>query len=169
MASMEKNLRVLAAALDSEYIGLTDVVAWADRQVLRLESPPSWLLDLSLARTKEDACGLLLLAWDRHRESVGTTRPGYEEHDNLYLGFLYLRFERDDLSMAELLNLAGQYADASGSDVPCESFYLLLNEIDGGGPTLPSCQPLHERVNELFAPMARLARQCLDLVPPLQP
>jgi hypothetical protein len=165
---MEENLWVLAAALESEYIGLTDLVAWADRQVLRRESPPRWLLDLSLARTKEDARALLLLAWDRYMESVGTTRPGYEEHDNLYLGFLYLRYERGGLSMAELLNLAGRYADSSGCEVPCESFYLLLNEIDGGGPTLPSDQPLHERVSELFAPMAGLARQHLALLPTLQ-
>lgn len=165
---MEENLWLLATAVEIEYVSLTDLVAWADRQVLRLESPPSWLLDLSLARTKEDAWGLLLLAWDRHMESVGTSLPGFEEHDNLRVGFLYLRFERGDLSMAELLTLAGQYGDAPGCEVPCESFYLLLNEIDGG-PTLPSDRPLDERVSELFAPMAQRARQYLDLLSPLLP
>jgi hypothetical protein len=163
---LEESLWVWAAALSGEYISLSDLVVWADRQVLRLEPSPSWLLDLCLARTKDDALSLLLVAWDRHMESAGTIRPGSEKHDDLFLGFLYLRFERGDLSMAELLNIAGRYSDGSGCELPCEAFYILLNEIDGGGPTIPSDRPLPDRVVELFAPMAELARQYLDLLPP---
>src|SRR3954447_12654171 len=100
---MVEKLWVLAAALESDYITLTDLVTWAEREILHLDSLPSWLLDLCLARTKEDARGGLLSAWDRHMESAGTTRPGFEKHDDLYLGFLFLRFERGDISMAELL------------------------------------------------------------------
>jgi hypothetical protein len=108
---------------------------------------------------------LRLVAWDRRMESIGPIRPGDERYDDLYVGFLYLRFERGDLSMAELLNLAGQYSDCSGCEIPCEEFYLLLNQIDGGGPTIPSDRPLPDRVAELFAPMAELARQNFDLLP----
>lgn len=163
--SSEENLWVLAAALESEYISLSDLVAWAGQQVLRLDSPPSWLLDLCLAGTKEDGRRLLRVAWDRHTGSEGTTRQGCERHDDLYLGFLYLRFEHGDLMMAELLNLAGQYSDGSGCEIDCEAFYLLLNEIDGGGPTIPSDEPLRERIRDLFAPMTELTRRYLDLLP----
>jgi hypothetical protein len=40
-AELEESPWVLAAALDGEYISLSNLVAWTDRQVLRLESPPS--------------------------------------------------------------------------------------------------------------------------------
>jgi hypothetical protein len=161
---MEKSLWVLATALDSGYFILSDLVAWADQQVIGLKSPPPWLLDLCLAKAKSDAISLLLVTWDRHMEAAGTTRPGYQSHDDLYLGFLYLRFERGDLSMAALLKFAGQYSDSRGCEIPCENFYLLLNEIDGGGPTIPSDEPLSDRVAKLFAPMTGVARQHVDLV-----
>jgi hypothetical protein len=162
---MEESLWVLAAALDSEFISLSDLVAWADQQAIRLNSPPSWLLDLCVAKTKSDAMSLILVAWDRHMEPVGATRPGYECHDDLFLGFLYLRFERGDLSIAGLLKLAGRYSDGRGCEIPCEEFYLLLNEIDGGGPTKPSDRPLPDRVTGLFAPMTAVARQHAGLLP----
>ena len=161
---MQASLWVLAAALESEYIGFSDLVAWADRKVDRLESPPSWLIDLCLAGTKEDARTLLLVTRDRQLESAGTSRPDDERHDDLYLGFLYLRFERGDLSMAELLTLAGRYSDCSRCEIPCEVFYLMLNETDGRSPTIPSDRPLPERVAEVFAPMAGSARQYRDLL-----
>jgi hypothetical protein len=162
---MEASLWVWAVALESGYISLSDIVAWADRQVLHVSSPPSWIIDLCLARTPEDAQGLLMAAWYRYLESPGPTRPGSEAYDDLYMGFLYLRFQRGDLSMAEMLNLAGRYSDSRGCGIPCEDFFLLLNEIDGGGPTIPSDRPLSERVAELFAPMEETARRHLDLLP----
>ena len=67
--------------------------------------------------------------------------------------------------MAELLNLAGRFSDARECWIPCEEFYLLLNEIDGRGPTRPSDRPVSERVAELFAPMEKAARRYLDLLP----
>jgi hypothetical protein len=161
---MEASLGILAAALESGYINLSGLVSWAVRQILRLESPPSWLLDLSLAQTREDAYGLLMAAWHRHLVAEGKAQPNYDIHDDLQLGFLFLRFQRGELSMAELLNLAGRFSDARECRIPCEEFYLLLNEIDGRGPTRPSDRPLSERVAELFAPMEKMARQNLDLL-----
>ena len=106
-----------------------------------------------------------MAAVDRHLELGGPTRPGSEAYDDLYLGLLHLRFQRGDLSMAEILNLAGRYADSRGCGIPCEEFYLLLNEIDGGGPTIPSDRALAERVAELFAPMEEMAHRHLGVLP----
>ena len=162
---MTDQLWALAVAMDSEYLSLSDFVAWADREVLRLESPPPWLLDTCIAKTKEEAINPMLLAWERHLGSARHARPDEVSRHRLYLGFLYLRYERGDLPMAELLRTAGRHSDGSDCGIDCEAFYLLLNEIDGGGPTRPDDRPLTDRVTELFAPMAESARRCLDLLP----
>jgi len=162
---MEENLWILAAAVSSGFLRVSDLVAWADQQVLRLSSPPGWLLDLCLAKTQDEAVGTLNLEWNRHMETGGHGWPAPEIHDDLFMGFLYLRFERGDLALAELLNLAGQHADAPGYRIDCETFYYMLNELDGGGPTIPSDEPLERRVASLFAPMAALARQHLGKLP----
>jgi hypothetical protein len=72
---------------------------------------------------------------------------------------LYLRFERGDLTMLDLLMWSGRRADASSFRIDCSEFYVLANEIDGGGPTFPSDRPLAERVAELFAPLAESAQR----------
>ena len=57
------------------------------------------------------------------------------DESRIYLGCLYLAFERGALSMERLLHEAGDFTDPPSDDVPgCETFYLLLNEIDGGAP-----------------------------------
>jgi hypothetical protein len=110
----------------------------------------------------------------RAREKVpeATARPAGENVDRLtiYLGCLYLAYEAGFLPMGKLLWEAGDAADGeAGRGVPgCESFYLLLNEIDGGGPTIPSDRPLTDRVRELFAPMAETARAALSNLPGCQ-
>lgn len=162
---MEEDLWVMAAAVASEYITMSELAAWAEQEVLRMDSPPTWLLDLCMARTKEVALGLLWPAWDRRMELLGTTRLGYEKYGDAYMGFLYLSFDRGNLSMSELLNLAGLYSDCSGYTIECEAFYVLLNEIDGGGPTIPSGLPLDQRVSELFAPMVSVALRYIHLLP----
>lgn len=162
---MDENLWILAAAGSSGLLPVTDLVAWADQRILQLDSPPGWLLDLSLAKTQDEAVGTLLMEWNRYIETGGHERPDPELHGDLFMGCLYLRFERGDLTMAELLRLAGQYADAPGYGIDCETFYSMLNEIDGGGPTIPSNEPLEARVATLFAPVAGLARQHLGNLP----
>ena len=162
---MGEDLWIYASALGGGYVCLADLIAWADQQVLQLDSPPGWLLDLSLAKTKEEASGTLLMEWNRYMETTGTEWPEPTRHDDLYLGFLYMRFERGDLTIAELLKLAGDYSDAHGYSIDCETFYYMLNEIDGGGPTLPSNEPLENRASRLFAPMAEFANQHLGKLP----
>jgi hypothetical protein len=132
------------------------LIAWADEHILRLPEPPRWLIELSLAT---DVRGL-----ERAREYLpkGTRREKFDQR-RIHLGTMYLAFERGLLPMDRLLLDAGQYADCCGSsNLPeCEAFFVLLNEIEGTGLTLPSDRPLEERVCELFAPMAGEARAVL--------
>jgi hypothetical protein len=156
---VEENLWIYIAALNSGYLSLADFVAWADQQVLQMDTPPDWLLEICLAKTEQEALGAFWTEWSRYVETVGQEWPDPAIHDDLYMGFLRLRFERGDITMAELLELAGRYSDAREYRICCETFYYMLNEIDGGGPTIPSNEPLEDRAARLFAPMAAMARQ----------
>jgi hypothetical protein len=162
---MEDDLWVLAAALDSGYVPYTELIDWAQRQVLEIEAPSNWLLDLCVSKSQEDAIGLLLLESDRQADKLGHEQDHRGSHDDLYLGFLYLRFERGDLSLPELLLHAGKYADSSGCDIDCETFYLMFNEINGRGPTRRTQTPVSERVARLLAPKAALARSQVEKLP----
>lgn len=157
---------VWASALEARYLSVADVERWADEQIMVLDRPPGWLLDLSLTSSSETAANLLWSGWQQQVEANGCRSRLHERAGELYLGFLYLRYERDDLGMADLLNMAGQKSDVTECGIDCEAFYLLLNEIDGGGPVIPSDRPLAERVRERFAPFAQLARSYIPLLPP---
>ena len=139
------------------------LVAWADEQILRLNEPPLWLIELSLAT---DEAGLRRA---RARVPIGFEAYTGSTFDEVrvHLGCLYLAFDKGRLLIDKLLAEAGQFADCrcSNNTPPCEAFYLLLNEIDGGGPTMPDKRPLADRVCELFAPMAREARAALAELP----
>jgi hypothetical protein len=130
---------VWIAALDSGYLPYDVFVAWADRQIDADPYQPQWVLDLSLSRNADEAQGILRVEWSRRSESSSGDVPPLYEPSNLHLGFLYLAYTAGQLSMEKLLVEAGQYADGNGGDhADCEAFYLLLNEIDGGGPTRKS-------------------------------
>jgi len=150
-----------AAAMESGLLSIADVVAWADGRILQLDRPPAWLLDLCLARTQDAALGVLSLESNRRVEAGCGPWLDLETRDDLVMGFLYLRFERGDLTMGEMLGFAGAYSDAHSYRIDCGTFYYMLNEIDGGGPIIASDRPLGERIVDLFTPMAELARRWL--------
>jgi hypothetical protein len=162
---MEEDLWIYAAALTSGYLSLSDLIAWSELRVLRFQSPPRWLLDLCSSKTQNEALGTLLDVCYRCKEAVRQDCPAHDTHDNLHLGFLFLRFERGDLTLAELLKMSGHYADSSGCDIECEVFYVMLNEIDGLGPTISSDEPLEKRVASLFRDKAALARHYAEKLP----
>ncbi len=152
---MDELLLIWIAAIESGFAHPDDWVAWADRQIERMDKPPAWILDLSLVHTADPALEVLWPATDK------VARIIWDQLDwkGLCLGFLYLCFERGDLTLLELRMQAGDQADCASFRIDCEEFYLLANEITGAGPTLPASRPLIERVSELFKPLADLARQ----------
>jgi len=156
---------VCLSAVEAGYLTLSDVVRWADQQILSEDRPPGWLLDLSLASTSQTAVNLLRAGWRQQVEAHGCNSQLHERSGQLYLGFLFLRYERGDLGTAELLYLAGQKSDVQECGIDCQAFYALLNEIDGGGPVLPSDRLLADRVKQESAPFAHLTRSYLQLLP----
>jgi hypothetical protein len=156
------------AALGSGYATHSRFVNWADQMIDHDAHQPRWVLDLSLSKDGKEAERVLRIEWSRQSEFPANEAPALNEPGNLHVGFLYLRFKDGSLSMAELLKRAGMYTDGQGYDrvdEECEAFFYLLNEIDGGGPTIKSDRPLAERVDELFAPFASAARAALPLLP----
>ena len=166
--SLSIRFDVWVAALESGYAPHSRFVKWADQMIERDAHQPRWVLDLSLSKNAKEAERVLRLEWSRQSEFPANEAPALNEPGNLHVGFLYLRFKDGSLSMAELLRRAGDYTDGQGYDrvdEECEAFYYLLNEIDGGGPTIKSDRPLAQRVDELFAPFASAARAGVPQLP----
>lgn len=160
--SIDEALLVWSAALESAYVRPAPWISWADAEILRLESPPFWLLELSLTHTVDEA---LTVIWQYGCNCLSPDVWNRIDYTGLYLGFLYLRFERNELKLEELLYLSGQRTDRARYEIDCEAFYLLLNEVDGGGPIIPSDRPLVERVTELYAPMVERVSDYLSTLP----
>jgi hypothetical protein len=162
---VEEDFPLWIAALETEFLPLCAVEQWADGQILRLDDPPLWLLDLSLTSSVETAAVLLWQGWSASAAAVRCNHAVGPEWGQSWLGFLYLRFERGEVGMAELLERAGRKSDVCECGIDCSAFYLLLNEIDGGGPTVPSDRPLAERVAERFAPFVARSRDGISRLP----
>lgn len=168
---VDVTLAVWSEALGSDYIRSINVGAWrawADAQILSTDAPPEWLLDLSLATTAEQVQAAIMRAWREQPSRLSSERRRALDRVSLHLGLLYLRFLRGDLEVAALLQRAGDRADRTNYRIDCSAFYLLLNEIDGRGPVVPSSRPLAELIAELFEPHAEYAREQLRELPPGQ-
>jgi hypothetical protein len=156
--TLDESLLIWKVALESEYIRYPLWVDWADKQIIQLDSLPLWLLEMSLVDTVEKAS---ILLW-KHSRQIDQATWNRIECIELYLGFLYLRFERGDLKLPELLMLAGKFADRINYKIDCSVFFLLLSEIDSDNLTN---NVLEERVEELFKPMVKLARYYSSKLP----
>jgi hypothetical protein len=141
--------------------------SWADAQILRLDVPPDWLCELSLAPSAAEARAAIAKGqgWEESARRGAAKTAGVLDRIGLYLGLLYFRFLRGDLDMTDLLRLAGERTDRGNYRLDCSVFSMLLNETDGRGPIQPGSRPLAERVGELFSPFAELANRQLQLLP----
>jgi hypothetical protein len=144
----------LIAGIEESYFDSERATAWAIHQLERCTAA-GWLSDLVCCGGQNDALEAL-----RHGSQSLDMFTKEIDYISLRFGFGFLVYKSGCRDLAALLQQSGEVADACGHGNPdCEAFYLLLNEIDGGGPTMPSEIPLVLRVEELYAPHARLARQ----------
>ena len=125
----------------------------AEQMRSRLEAAfaPTWLVNILDATTPEEALAGFIEGSVESR-CIGDT----EEEIHLHLGFLWLNYRRGKQTLLGTLLSAGKFTDTcrGGIAPDCEEFYLLANEIDGGGPINngPHQHTLEERVEQLFAP-----------------
>jgi hypothetical protein len=152
-----RHLIGLRAAIEAGAIGPIEWRGWADRSMLEEPEVPDWLFKLSTAEEPVEAVAVL-------SEGSAQTDVSPEDSDltSAHLGFLRLRYEAGDISLSELLGRAARVTDAANYDDPsCEALYLLLNEIDRGGPIQPSRLPLAERAAGLLYRHAQRANLLL--------
>jgi hypothetical protein len=159
--TLDESLLIWKVALESGYIRSSIWIDWADNQIIELDSPPFWLLEISLIDTIEKAT---LLLWKQSRQIHQATWNQIECAE-LYLGFLYLRFERGDLMLEDLLMQAGKFADRINYKIDCSVFFSLFHEIDSGNYKVTI---LKARVGKLFEPMVKLTNYYLSKLPAIK-
>lgn len=103
-------------ALKSGFIPFRTFQQWVDAQVLRRDPPPAWLLDLALAADVDVARHFLWQTWSEL--ATPDERDDFPDFWGLFVGFLYLRYERGESSLDELLaqlnEIPMREADAMG-------------------------------------------------------
>lgn len=132
---------------------------WCERALRDASPVPAWLVELYDAENSEHALAALYHGW--HKSNGAQSLLNQTE---LYLGFLYLRYLADNLSLPKLLLEAGAYSDKVNFDNPsCEAFYMLLNEYEGRDNSPPyNSETFNERVESLFTSFAELTKKQLS-------
>lgn len=146
-------------AIETGLLPLSQLVAWADTCIERLSQPPAWIIELCLAKDLEGV--------RQARELVNSQAPASAgnafDKDRIYLGSLYIAYERGRMHLEDLLLSAGAFTDVRVGDglPPCEAFYALLAELMADVSTRMNDREFLGRVRDIFAPMAELARAAI--------
>jgi len=107
---MNNFLSILFAIVDSKVWNISRVVAWADQLIAKLDSPKTWLLDLSISDSI-DSC--LEVIREAMRES-GVSLPG--DFGELMAGFILIRFDNGELSEETARSYLVDVVDAYGTN-----------------------------------------------------
>lgn len=119
----------LATMVESRLIWYEHFAPWADELILKLDAPPSWLLELSTARYQPDAARIIHDYADAPPFEEGATDERNGRIDE-YVACLFLRYQRGELSWATFLRETGDYLDSANGRRACEDFYSLLTDLE---------------------------------------
>jgi hypothetical protein len=155
-------LQTIWAAITSDYLKNQEWVAWSEQVLLNSPAPQAWMVDLYESKTPEDARNVASEVWKMIDKGDNTVETLDEK--GLILGFYYLRYKSGELSIGELLHLAGDFADAANYDNPeCEAFYQFLNQYEQRpGAEVYDADKFNSGVAALFATHAQQARAMYD-------
>jgi|APTNR8051073442_1049403.scaffolds.fasta_scaffold30936_1 hypothetical protein len=146
----------LALAIDADCITYRDFVPWADKIIARHERPPLWLCELATTKYKPYALRAVI-------ESVLSDPPEeFPDDHGEFLGFLWIRHERRELSWATFLKEAGKYTDAKNGPLECEYFYGMLNELEEQDFSLEAERRQRAVVNSALEKAIDSAREVYD-------
>jgi len=95
----------LALAIEAGCLTYRDTIPWADAIIASLDHPPLWICDLSTIKYRPDALRVI-----RDFLCAEPFEP-IDAAKHAYLGFLWIRYERRELSWASFLNEAGKHSD----------------------------------------------------------
>ena len=108
--------------LESNLICYRQTQPWADRIIEGLDTPPTWLFDISLKKYQGDQIlAFRMMAYGEPFTDVPS------DLDKFHIACLWLRYERRELSWATLLREIGDYLDGANIEWPCETPYHYLN------------------------------------------
>lgn len=113
------------AAARSGFAKPADWKAWADKRIDETDAPASWIIDLSLADNAESLAEALALRTEVERHLLSD--PYIKD---VVLGYVWLRYERGEMNLEEVLAAAGRLADNFETDIECEFFYARLNRLE---------------------------------------
>jgi hypothetical protein len=115
---------MLALAIEAGCLTSRDYIPWADDIIARLDHPPVWICELSTT----EHCPEALRVIHAFLRSEPFAQGNVVAED--YLGFLWIQYERRELSWATFLKEAGQYSDAANGAIDCGYFYSMLNDLE---------------------------------------
>lgn len=111
--------------LESQLINYSYTFPWADKIIESLEIAPAWLCDVATKKYMGDQCKAI---------RKYTYSEPFEHFPNdrykFYVGCLWLRYERREISWATYLHLVGKHLDSVNDDWRCEIPYHYLNVFE---------------------------------------
>ena len=146
-------VRRLKTMLDANLVTHRDLQPWAESALRSVEAPPVWLWSLATQTYSADVSqSLREYLWPERFDVTDCA-----EVDDEYIGSLYLRFERHELSWATFLALAGEYADRAEGAWVCEELFKMLDELEDAefSPVLARGQQIRIE-NTLSAAIGRM-------------
>lgn len=143
------------SAVSTGFAGPTSWKNWADTLIERLEQPPVWIIDMSLANTPDD----LFKAVEERKAEEDRAAGNVIPLGNAKLGFYYLRYERGDYALDEFLSVAGDEADGGTADLPCESVFEILNNVERARDDAALVAELASKTKDMFSSYKRTAQE----------
>ncbi|WP_379164470.1 hypothetical protein [Paenibacillus sp. sgz5001063] len=118
--------RKIGIMLESNLIWYKHYFLFCDEVIEKMDRPPYWIVELATKKYIGDAVKIV--------NNYAFSEPFETFPDSLYnyyLGCLFLRYERKELSWASFLKNSGDFADGTQAvKHECEYFYYMLNDYE---------------------------------------
>lgn len=138
----------------SGYYQKQDWQSWADQRLLKQPLAEEWLINVSLAdsiETLSSALGDLLIS---ERFAAKNRVPS----SDAVIGYFYLMYLEEKMSLQELLLKSGDEADGGeGASAECEEFYEISSDLEQD-VFLVEDTDFQRKISELYEPFRTIAR-----------
>ncbi|WP_139997433.1 hypothetical protein [Paenibacillus paridis] len=140
--------RKIGIMIESGLIWHKHYFLFCDELIEKLDKPPYWIIELAIAKYIGDAIEVV--------NTYAFSEP-FENFSNslcdLYIGCLYIRYERRQLSWASFLTKSDDFADGSGYFAlkkDADYFYSMLNDYEDNEYSIDLENKQAERVKQEF-------------------
>ncbi|WP_162938112.1 hypothetical protein [Kiloniella sp. EL199] len=113
----------LIAAIESEYFKPADYSLWVAKLILTSDDFENWMYEIALPSTPQNLISTLHTENASSQKNLQYESPNHYfksrlqtiEHDELLAGFYLLRYEREEISLPQLLDFFTDVSDGSYS------------------------------------------------------